>query len=319
MSSSARSVMNTWKRWPSASVKVSWAPGWGSSRRAMARVPWGQRWRSTRSVISATSAPSRSSLPSAVMAGRQRRPGTAKQALRIGSVRSWPMAKRTLAARQVFTNPWVSAAESARALTSTSAGSTGNWSRVKPSNSTCSAVALDAALPGRRIPAGPPRGGGGRGPRLGDRPQRVGVDDLQGPPRRGRRGDLTEQRRLVTQHREIRDGFAAGGDHRRHIDQHLAPVMAPAPLLGRCHRHRQRLGQPQFVGQIRQQAGARMAHHVLAVRAHLQPGTTRVTLHLGSALLLGTTTASTTAVSLARRAFSWTRTLTPTQLPKGPG
>ena len=40
------SVMNTWNRWPSVSVKVSWAPGWGSSRRAIARVPTGQRDRS---------------------------------------------------------------------------------------------------------------------------------------------------------------------------------------------------------------------------------------------------------------------------------
>src|SRR5437899_2691570 len=36
------------------SVKVNWAPGWASFRRAMARVPGGQPDRSTRAVISAT-------------------------------------------------------------------------------------------------------------------------------------------------------------------------------------------------------------------------------------------------------------------------
>src|SRR5918994_4512601 len=50
-----------------------------------------------------------------------------------------------------------------------------------------------------------------------------------------------------------------------------------------------------------------MAHHVSTIRTHLQPGTGRITLHLGSALLVGTCAASTTAVSLARRAFSRTR------------
>jgi hypothetical protein len=47
---------------------------------------------------------------------------------------------------------------------------------------------------------------------------------------------LPEQVGLVAQHRQIRDGVTAIGDHHRHIDQHLAPVMATAASLGRCHR-----------------------------------------------------------------------------------
>src|SRR6266511_4379959 len=83
----------------------------------------------------------------------------------------------------------------------------------------------------------------------------------------------------------------------------MAPAVAPPALLGRCHRHRQTICEPDRVGQIRQQSGPGMAHHVLTVGAHLQPRTGPITLHLGSALLVGTTTASTTAVSLARRAL----------------
>jgi hypothetical protein len=47
----------TWKRWPSWSVKRSWAPGWASSRRQIARVPSGQVCRSIQPVSSHTSAP----------------------------------------------------------------------------------------------------------------------------------------------------------------------------------------------------------------------------------------------------------------------
>src|SRR5205823_10217336 len=49
-----------------------------------------------------------------------------------------------------------------------------------------------------------------------------------------------------------------------------------------------------------------MTHHIHPIGAYLQPRPGRVALHLGSALLLGTTTASTTAVSRPRRAFSRT-------------
>ncbi len=42
MFGSGWSVMKTWKRQPSASVKRSWAPECGRSRRQIARVPGGQ-------------------------------------------------------------------------------------------------------------------------------------------------------------------------------------------------------------------------------------------------------------------------------------
>ena len=62
------SVMNPVTRCPSESVNRSCAPGWGRSLRRISRVPSGHADRSTRSVASATHAPSR--IPrSASMAG----------------------------------------------------------------------------------------------------------------------------------------------------------------------------------------------------------------------------------------------------------
>jgi hypothetical protein len=66
---SGSSVTLTWKRCSSPSVKVSWTPGWASSRRTTVRIPDGQSDRSTRPVISVTSGWSPSSVPSAVTAG----------------------------------------------------------------------------------------------------------------------------------------------------------------------------------------------------------------------------------------------------------
>ena len=57
-------------RYPPTSSKRSRAPGWGLSRRMITRMPSGRPDRSSRSVISATSAPSLGS-PSALRAGAQ--------------------------------------------------------------------------------------------------------------------------------------------------------------------------------------------------------------------------------------------------------
>ena len=50
----APAVRMAWKRWPSWSVKESWAPGCGRSRRTITRAPSGQPVSSSRSVSSAT-------------------------------------------------------------------------------------------------------------------------------------------------------------------------------------------------------------------------------------------------------------------------
>ena len=123
----------------------------------------------------------------------------------------------------------------------------------------------------------------------------------------GDRRHLTEQVRLIAQHRQIGDRFAAIGEHHRQIDQHPAAVMAPTTLLRRRHRRRQPLGQPELIGQIAQQARTRMATTCLPSPVTHSRG--RVELRCISEVpswardLL----ASTTAVSLTRRAFSRTR------------
>jgi hypothetical protein len=62
-------------------VKRSWAPGWGSSRRQIARVPTGQEWRPIQPVSSHTSAPWRT-WPSPSIAGVQAAAGWARTASR---------------------------------------------------------------------------------------------------------------------------------------------------------------------------------------------------------------------------------------------
>jgi hypothetical protein len=111
------------------------------------------------------------------------------------------------------------------------------------------------------------------------------VNRFQRAPRGRNRRHLAEQARLIAQHRQVRDRLTAVRDHDRQIDQHLATVITPAPLLRCRHRHRQPVGQPELIGHIAQHPGARMRNHVPAITGHHQPRTTRVTLHLPSALL----------------------------------
>ena len=74
------------------------------------------------------------------------------------------------------------------------------------------------------------------------------------------RADLTEQGGLIAQHRDVGDRLTAIGQHHRHIGQHLTAVMATTPLLGRCHRNRQRGGQPDLIGEIGQHPSTGMVH-----------------------------------------------------------
>ena len=89
-------VSITWKRWPSASLKESCAPGCGRSRRQIARVPSGQAESSTSS--SATQAPSRGP-PSLSSAGSQASCRTARHAAHTRSDSSnptvWAMKRET--------------------------------------------------------------------------------------------------------------------------------------------------------------------------------------------------------------------------------
>ena len=137
--------------------------------------------------------------------------------------------------------------------------------------------------------------------------QRVGVDGLEGAPHRGMRRHLTEQPRLLAQRRQVRDPFAAVGEHHRQIDQHLTAVMATTTLLGRRHRRRQRRRQPHLVGELGDQTSPDVIDDPRSVTSELGRRTPTITLHHGSALLVVGSCSRQTRVSRTRRASSRTR------------
>jgi len=55
---------------------------------------------------------------------------------------------------------------------------------------------------------------------------------------------------LITRHREVADRLGTCGDRDGHIAPHVTTIMAPATLLGRGHRHRQRRAQTNGISPI---------------------------------------------------------------------
>ena len=154
MSLSAWSVRIAWKRWPSASVKESWAPGWGRSRRTIRREPSGQRPRSSRSVISATSPFSRS-VPSWLSAGGQAPSGRAPDRLAhwLGHLEADREADPAPCAHSI--SSWTAAAESTRKRMSIpSRRSAGSRSSAASATAIWSAAVLAPALPRPQHPGG---------------------------------------------------------------------------------------------------------------------------------------------------------------------
>ena len=111
-----------------------------------------------RSVISATPAPSRSSM-SSVIGTCQASSGTSRTASRTASVTSKPIESSKPSATIALTKPWVAPAESARTSTSTPLSAscifvgTGSWATAAPSSSMWSAAVFAPAEPGRSLPA----------------------------------------------------------------------------------------------------------------------------------------------------------------------
>jgi hypothetical protein len=98
-------------------------------------------------------------------------------------------------------------------------------------------------------------------------------------------GDLAEQLRLVPQGRQVAEAVATVGQQHRKIPQHPAGLMAMPRRLGSVRPPAQRGGQPEPVGQLRQQRRPGMADHTGAVggdfEACMRPGS----LHPQGALL----------------------------------
>jgi hypothetical protein len=149
---------------PSASVKVSWAPGCGRSLRRIRRDPCGQPALvgSVMSVASATQAPSRI-CPSASMAGIQHWAGIWFTIAWIPMLTANPNENPTPRSRQAAANPWVAPAESDRANSLGESGLSGSPGRGRArsgsaasamsSTATWSAAVFDPAFPARSNPA----------------------------------------------------------------------------------------------------------------------------------------------------------------------
>jgi hypothetical protein len=95
--------------------------------------------------------------------------------------------------------------------------------------------------------------------------------------RRSRR-DITEQLGLAVQHRHVAQRVAAVGQRHDQVAHDLARIM-PHPRPAPTHRPRQPCGQPDPVGGLRQQRGARPAGHAVSVRGDVEPTARLATLH----------------------------------------
>jgi len=91
--------------------------------------------------------------------------------------------------------------------------------------------------------------------------------------------------RLVTQHVDVGDRFAAISEHHGHIGQHPSTVVTRDESTPR-HRRGQLPGQSSPVNQQTQRDAARVRHHADTIGSHRQAGRPRSTLHLRSAFRL---------------------------------
>ena len=108
----------------------------------------------------------------------------------------------------------------------------------------------------------------------------------------------------VAQRTQVRDRLGAIGQRHRQINQHTAPVVAPATLLRRRHRHRQRPCETNLIGKIAQQTGPHVANHTLAAGGHRHRWASRITLHLESAFLGGLCGVATNRIAHQEGAFA---------------
>jgi len=93
------------------------------------------------------------------------------------------------------------------------------------------------------------------------------------------RGDLAEQARLVAERAQVRQTVAAVGEHDRQVAQGAAGIVARAPLAHVANSLRQRLRQPDPVGEAAQQrrAGARGKESASASTCRLSATSERCT------------------------------------------
>ena len=110
--------------------------------------------------------------------------------------------------------------------------------------------------------------------------QPLGCDPVDRPKGCRVRRHLPEQRLLVAHRTEIRDALAAVSEHHRQIPNHPTRIMTTTALLEPPEPHRQRPREPQLVGHLNEQRGARPRHQSLSVRRDLYRENAFSTHHL---------------------------------------
>jgi hypothetical protein len=113
--------------------------------------------------------------------------------------------------------------------------------------------------------------------------QRCHVDLPERAIQRRVRRHRPEQTRLGTQMLDVGARLAAAGEHQHRLHQHLAPIMQRGPLAGVRNGRRQRIAEPQPVGERPQRVQPNMGDDLVATPFHRHRNRA-VTVHLASAL-----------------------------------
>jgi hypothetical protein len=119
-----------------------------------------------------------------------------------------------------------------------------------------------------------------------DRTPHRSVDLVEGPVHRRVRGHRAEQRGLEAQVLDVRTGLPAAGEHERHLGEDLAPVVDRHLFATGWNRTEERVAEPETIAEGAQRVEPDVGDHPRAAGFHLHRRSA-VTVHLGSALLVG--------------------------------
>ena len=154
----------------------------------------------------------------------------------------------------------------------------------------------------RRRRAAPPHRGAHLADRFPQPGQRRRVDVSERAIQRRVRRHRPEQIGLRTQMLDVGARLAAAGEHQHRLHQHLAPIVQRRPFAGDRDRRRQRITEPQTVGERPQDVQPDMGDDLVAATFHHHRDRA-VTVHLASALQVSGSCVSTTSESLIWRAL----------------
>ena len=113
------------------------------------------------------------------------------------------------------------------------------------------------------------------------------MDRVENPEHRRVRRDVAEQVPLIAEHRDVGEAVTAVSERHGEMCEHPTGIMHRATLARMRHRLRQTGRQTDPIGELGDQQRARMAGNTPAVTGHLHPPRGPCSVHLGSALLVG--------------------------------